>query len=87
MKTIILLFCSFSIVIAQEIKQLVVSHQVDMKCSITNCVGFMRPTTTVLTSYPPQYPHNCNVCKTNFGVYFVTYPYISYDTTNFSKLK
>ncbi len=40
---------------------------------VCGCGGFMEPTGSCLTSYPPQYPHVCGKCGTN-AVYRVCYP-------------
>lgn len=52
--------------------------QIVMKCETPGCAGEMRPGNVVLTSYPPQYPHACTVCKTN-RTYWVAYPQIRYE--------
>ncbi len=51
--------------------------RVDYKCP--NCQqGYLRPTGTVYTTYPPQIPHKCTHC--DYGETFSDkrYPYIDY---------
>ena len=56
--------------------------KVDFKCP--QCPdGHLRPTGTVLTSYPPQYPHMCDSVNCDYGQTFsLTYPYIDYVPIN-----
>lgn len=51
---------------------------VKMMCDTPKCKGEMKPTGSVLTSMPPQYPHQCTVCKTN-RTYMTAYPEIRYE--------
>lgn len=56
--------------------------KVDFKCPRCN-KGYLRPTGTVLTSYPPQYPHMCDSMDCDYGQTFsVTYPYIDHVPIN-----
>lgn len=58
--------------IKTEVK--VVYHKVKMLCD--SCIeGEMLHTGIVLTSYPPQYEHRCNVCN-SLANYTNNYPYI-----------
>jgi hypothetical protein len=62
-----------------EIRRKVDTVKVDFKCP--KCLkGFLRPTGTVLTSYPPQYPHRCNNADCDYQQTFSdkTYPYIDH---------
>lgn len=52
--------------------------RVTMKCDTPKCTGEMQFMGTVLTSNPPQYPHQCPVCKTN-RTFWVLYPEIRYE--------
>jgi len=60
-----------------EEREKVKTIKVDYKCPKCD-VGYLRPSGTVLTSYPPQYPHKCTECDytENFNR---TYPYIEYE--------
>lgn len=49
------------------------TYIVDMICEKCK-TGVMRPTSIVLTSNPPQYPHKCNYCG-NEKVYDKCYPF------------
>lgn len=40
--------------------------------------GRMRPTATILTSYPPQFVHECTHCGA-MDIYDVRYPYREMD--------
>lgn len=52
--------------------------QVDYECP--NCeVGRLRPNGNVLSTYPAQYPHSCNVCDYT-KTFNKTYPYLEYQT-------
>ena len=53
--------------------------KVDYKCPKCDN-GYLRTYGTVLTSYPPQYPHKCNNLKCDYVQNFsITYPYIDYE--------
>ena len=43
-------------------------------CEITGCGGEMLPTGICLTSYPAQYPHQCDTCGYTLNVRGKTYP-------------
>lgn len=51
---------------------------VKMMCDTPKCKGEMKPDGSVLTSYPPQYSHQCTVCKTN-RIFLTAYPEIRYE--------
>ena len=60
-----------------ESKVIVKTIQVDYECPF--CYdGKLRPTSKVLLSHPPKYPHKCTKCdfKKTFNK---TYPYIVYE--------
>ena len=62
-----------------EIRKRVHTVKVDYKCP--KCPsGFLRPTGTVLTSNPPQYPHKCYNPDCDYGETFVdkSYPHLEY---------
>ena len=40
--------------------------------------GYMKPTGTVLTTYPPIYPHRCDRCGA-VKSFSVSYPYMTYE--------
>lgn len=63
---------------AEETKE-VKTFTVDYKCPVCDD-GYLRPTGTVLTSYPPQYPHMCNrESGCGYGETFnKIYPHIDY---------
>ena len=60
-----------------EIKKIVNPVQVDMVCPKCGR-GMMRPDNVVLTTSPPQYPHECNECGYT-ETYYVMYPYIMWE--------
>jgi len=60
----------------EEIKE-VKTFKVDYKCPKCG-KGYLRPTGTVLTSYPPQYPHKCTKCDYMETFMDKTYPYYTY---------
>lgn len=35
---------------------------IEFECDVC-CQGYMKPTGIMLTSLPPKYQHECNVCK------------------------
>lgn len=61
-----------------EVKYQVKTFLIDMKCDKCG-EGYMRPVgNVVLTSYPLQYPHECDVCGFREN-YTKTYPYETYE--------
>ena len=50
---------------------------IDFQCDECK-VGFYRPTGTVKTSYPPQYPHICNHCKHERRFVDIQFPYTEF---------
>lgn len=61
-----------------EEKTEVKTYKVDFKCPNCN-IGYLRNNGTVLTTYPPIYPHNCNNSNCNYAENFkITYPYYEY---------
>lgn len=62
--------------------------QVDFKCPKCE-TGYLRPTGTVLTSYPPQIPHLCNNPACDYGETFrdKMYPYISHEPIDYYAYK
>lgn len=69
----------------EETKQ-VHTFEVDFKCP--NCdAGYLRPTGTVLCSYPPIYPHKCNNITCDYVENFrVNYPHIIHKYVSIKKL-
>lgn len=62
-----------------EVRKRVHTVKVDFRCPKCGN-GFLRPTGTVLTSNPPQYPHKCNNNDCDYGETFnKAYPYIDYE--------
>ena len=60
-----------------EVIEKVKPARVDMICP--HCGnGRMRSNGKVLTTYPPQYSHQCNVCA-YVAAYNVSYPYIKWE--------
>lgn len=58
----------------------VIPMRVDMVCP--HCGdGRMRPNGMVLTTYPPKYSHQCNVCS-YVEAYDVSYPYIIWEVND-----
>ncbi len=52
---------------------------VDYQCDVEGCDGVMRPAgMNMLLSDPPQYPHECTVCKTpmNFPHRYPNFGYV-----------
>lgn len=66
------------VVLAGESTNELKTVRVTMNCDAPNCKGEMRFMGMTLTSYPPQYPHQCTVCKTN-RTFWVLYPEIRYE--------
>jgi hypothetical protein len=66
----------------EEIKE-VQTFQVDYRCPKCNN-GYLRPSGTVLTSYPPQYPHKCNNPLCDYVETFrdKSYPFTMFKPTN-----
>lgn len=63
-----------------EIRRNVKIVEVDYKCP--ECTtGYLRPTGTVYTTYPPMIPHRYNNPFCNHGETFTSkqYPYIDYE--------
>lgn len=60
-----------------EIRNKVTPVKVDMICSVCG-QGWMRPTSVVLTCYPPLYPHVCDKCGHGEN-YNKQYPYIEWE--------
>lgn len=54
------------------------SVRVDYRCP--ECKkGYLRPSGTIFTTEPPQYPHNCNNPNCKYGQTFnKSYPYIDW---------
>lgn len=57
-----------------EIRRTVAHIEVDRVCEECQ-IGLMRPIGTVLCSYPPQYPHECDYCGA-LDIFDKRYPYI-----------
>jgi len=57
----------------KEVKQV----QVDYRCPKCN-KGYLRPTETVFSTYPPQFPHKCNNCD-YMETFSKQYPHIDYE--------
>ena len=60
-----------------EIDTEVKTTKVDYRCEECD-IGYMIPTGVMLTSSPPQYPHECDVCSNKMTSY-IKYPYLRYD--------
>lgn len=60
-----------------EIRSEVRTVEIDMICDECGD-GRMRPSGTVLTTYPPKFPHECDKCG-HVEVYNVRYPYVIYE--------
>ncbi len=52
-----------------ETKKEVKVFMVDYKCPKCE-IGYLRPTGTILSTYPPQIPHRCNNEKCDYGENF-----------------
>ena len=64
-----------------EEKHEVKTFEVDMICEKCN-IGHMRPVgNIVLTTYPIQYPHECDNCG-HTEIYTKKYPYTTYEGTS-----
>lgn len=59
------------------VEEKVQPKRIDMICPQCGH-GRMRSDGTVLTSYPAQYPHECNACGF-IETYYVSYPYIVWE--------
>jgi hypothetical protein len=68
-----------SALLAGEVTNELKTVLVKMMCDTPKCAGEMKPTGSVLTSMPPQYPHQCTICKSN-RTYHVCYPEIRYES-------
>ena len=55
-------------------------YRVDMKCPYCD-KGYMKPTGVVLSTFPEQYPHVCDVCG-YCETYYTTYPFNEYVEIN-----
>jgi hypothetical protein len=61
-----------------EVSEQVQTFEIDFQCPICN-KGFLRPTGTVLTTYPAQYPHKCNNLLCDYmETFYKTYPFTMY---------
>ena len=58
-----------------EEKYKVQTYEVDYKCDVCS-KGWYRPTGVVLTTFPAQFPHECNFCGAEMIVREHTYPYV-----------
>ena len=67
--------------IRSEVKEVLIDYLCP-KCNI----GHLRPTGTVLTSCPPQFPHKCNNCDYMETFTVKQYPYIDYEEIDNQKL-
>ncbi len=81
-KKLMLVLCgaavAYSALLAGETTNELKTVIVKMMCDTPKCKGEMKPTGSVLTSMPPQYPHQCTTCKTN-RTFNVCYPEIRYE--------
>lgn len=63
-----------------EVRKNVRPIQIDFKCP--KCEnGYLRPSGTVLTTYPPQVPHHCNNEDCDYRGTFmdISYPYLIWE--------
>lgn len=64
-----------------EIRKEVKTIEVDFKCP--KCSGFLRPNNTILSVFPPVFPHICNNPDCDYMESFrIQYPYIEYITVD-----
>lgn len=70
-----------------EIRKEVKAIQVDCKCPKCN-IGYLRPSvnSVLLSTFPPQYPHECTNCDYSETFINKVYPYIDYVDANIIEL-
>lgn len=65
-----------------ETKAVVQTVLVQYRCNECDN-GTMKPSGIILTSNPPQYPHECNSCF-HKQTFLIKYPYTEYKEVKFS---
>ena len=63
-----------------EVRKEVKPIRIDYLCPRCK-TGYLRPSGTVLTTYPPMYPHTCNNEECDYGETFTdkSYPYLIWE--------